>query len=249
VKPVIVVQHLEPEGPYEIASRFVQAGHDVRIVRTDRGDRVPQDVSEMSALVVMGGPMSATSDDGFPTRQAELALLHRALDARLPVLAVCLGGQMLAEAAGGEVHRGDGAEIGWAPVELTDDALMDPLFGGLPTRFEVLHWHEETFRLPPDAVHLARSDRYEQQAFRVGDRAWGLQFHVEIDLVAVEAFVGSFPDDAKLAPGGADGIRRDSRVALTSLAATQRELLDRFVRQAETEARGTGPVGGGRRPG
>ena len=246
---MIVIQHLEPEGPYEIASRFVQAGHDVKIVRTDRGDRVPEDVSEMSALVVMGGPMSATSDHGFPTRQAELALLRLAIDARLPVLAVCLGGQLLAAAAGGEVHRGDGAEIGWAPVELTDDALVDPLFGGLPTRFEVLHWHEETFRLPRDAVQLARSDRFEQQAFRVGDRAWGLQFHVEIDLVAVEAFLESFPDDAKLASGGADGIRGDARVALSSLAATQRELLDRFVLQAEIAARGPAPVRGGRRPG
>ena len=149
-----------------------------------------------------------------------------------------LGGQMLAEAAGGEVLQGDGAEIGWAPVELTDDASADPLFGGLPSGIEVLHWHEETFRPPADAVHLARSDRYEQQAFRVGDRAWGLQFHVEIDLVAVEAFVESFPDDAKLAPGGADSIRRDARGALASLAATQRDLLDRFVRQAEIAASG-----------
>jgi len=127
--------------------------------------------------------------DGFPTRHAELALLRLVIDARLPVLAVCLGGQMLAEAAGGEVLRGDGAEIGWAPVELTDDALADAPFGGLPSRIEVLHWHEETFRLPADAVHLARSDRYEQQAFRVGDRACGSQFHVEINLVAVKAFV------------------------------------------------------------
>lgn len=228
-KPALIVQHVAPEGPYEIAAAFERAGTSVQVVRTDRGEPVPAEASGIAALVVMGGPMSATSDDGFPTRRAELALLQSALGTEVPVLGVCLGAQLLAAAAGGRVLPGDGPEIGWAPIALTADAAADPLFVGLPERLTVLHWHGDTFELPPGATHLARSSRYEHQAFRVGASAWGLQFHLEVDAAAVSCFVEHFPDDAECSPGGPAAMLDAVPGALAQLLEPRTNLLDRFA--------------------
>ncbi len=234
---VVVIQHLEPEQPYAIARAFDRAGIDVRVVRSDLGDEIPSDLDEVLALVVMGGPMSVTSDDGYPSRADELDLVRRALDASVPVLGVCLGAQLLALAAGGTVGPGDGAEIGWAPIEVRDEAEDDPLFAGLPRELTVLHWHGETSSLPPGASWLARSARYDQQAFRVGPSAWGLQFHVEVDAAAVAAFVESFPEDAAQAVGGADAVLAATPAALEALVPRRDQMLDRFVRLVADGAR------------
>jgi GMP synthase-like glutamine amidotransferase len=192
----LVVQHLEPEGPVLIADALRAAGVDVIVVRTDRGEAVPADVDGLAGLVVMGGPMSARSDDGFPSRRAEIALLRAALDAGIPTLGVCLGSQLLATAGGGSVEAGDGLEVGWGTVALADGTATDPLLAGIRGAVPVLHWHGETFTLPPEAVLLASSDRYPHQAFRLGPAAWGLQFHLEVDAAAVGRFVEAFGSEA-----------------------------------------------------
>ncbi|MCB0978371.1 MAG: type 1 glutamine amidotransferase [Acidimicrobiales bacterium] len=229
MKRALVVQHLAPEGPAAIADALSAAGHRVDVVRVDRGDPLPGDLADVSTLVVMGGPMSARSDDDFPTRRDEIDLLRTALDRQVPVLGVCLGAQLLAVAAGGEVHAGHGAEIGWARIVSTRDAADDPLFGPLPDEIDVLHWHGETYDLPSGAVHLARSDAYEQQAFRVGPCAWGLQFHLEVDRGGVETFVAEFPDDAAKAPGGADAILASTDASLARLTPHRTGFLERFA--------------------
>jgi len=226
----LVVQHVEPEGPYAIGVALEAAGGTVERCRVFAGDRVPDDATGLDGLVVMGGPASATADDDFPSRRAELSLLADALDREVPVLGVCLGAQLLAVAAGGEVHAGgEGAEIGWAPVELTPAAGDDLLLAGLPTRPTVLHWHGDTFELPPGATHLARSPRYPNQAFRVGGRAWGLQFHLEVDRPAVDAFLDAFGDDARSAGADPDAIGVATESALAALAPTRDSVADRFA--------------------
>ena len=184
----LVVQHVEPEGPYAIGDALAAAGVDVVRCRTYASEPVPGRASDFDGLVVMGGPMSAVSDVGFPTRRQEIALVADALDVALPTLGVCLGSQLLAVAAGGRVMAGrDGLEVGWARVRVDAAAADDPLFSTVPTELTVLHWHGDTYELPSGAVPLASSASYAQQAFRVGDRAWGLQFHVEVDQIAVDA--------------------------------------------------------------
>ncbi len=224
-----MIQHLDVEGPAQIGRALTAAGVELDIVRTDLGDPVPEDVGGLDALVVMGGPMSATSDEGFPTRRSELALLQRAIRAGTPVLGVCLGAQLLAAAAGGEVRSGHGVEVGWGDVELLPAAGSDPLFAGVEDCIEVLHWHGDTYSLPAGAVCLARSRAYDQQAFRVGPRAWGLQFHLEVDTGEVDRFVEAFPEDAASAAGGASAIRERSVAAVGRLGPARDAMLARFA--------------------
>jgi GMP synthase-like glutamine amidotransferase len=232
VKPILVVQHADLEGPAALRDGLERAQCAVAVIRTDLGQPIPADLADYAALVVMGGPMSAASDDGFPSRRAELALLRHALDASIPTLGLCLGAQLLAVAAGAKVYAGPEPEIGWGEVTFTAQAATDPLLSGAKSPLTVLHWHGETFDLPHDAVHLAQSSRYANQAFRLGSAAWGLQFHIEVDEAAVERFLTAFPDDATSAPGGAAGIRSNARAAISQLRGLQENVADGLAKLA-----------------
>jgi GMP synthase-like glutamine amidotransferase len=226
----LVVQHVEAEPPWAISAALARAGVRVDVRRVFAGEPLPIGVADLHGIVVMGGPMSASTDEGFATRRAEIALLDDALARAVPTLGVCLGAQLLTLAAGGSVHPGaSGPEIGWSNVELSSARADDALLTGLPARLDVLHWHGDTFDLPPGSEHLARSDRYPNQAFRVAGSAWGLQFHLEVTEEAVEALLQAFPGDAVRALGGDHGIRRATPAALAALAPWRDLVLDRFA--------------------
>ncbi len=226
----LVIQHVEPEGPYGIALALSATGLHLDLRRMDLADPLPESMSGFAALVIMGGPMSAHDDAGFPSRRAELALIEDALGRELPVLGICLGAQLLAVAAGGAAFPGGaGPEIGWAPVELTPEAALDPLLHGLPRHLEVLHWHGDTFTLPAGAVRLAGSARYPNQAFVIGSRAWGLQFHLEVDVVAVGAFLENFGSEVTSAGFDPASIAAATPAALEALAPSRDAALTRFA--------------------
>jgi GMP synthase-like glutamine amidotransferase len=175
-----VLQHVPYEGPGALVRAIRETGADLQLVRIHSGDAVPcpDDVGAIAGLVVMGGPMGVHDD--LPWLEAERVLLRAATGAGLPVLGVCLGAQQLAAALGAHVLAGAEPEYGVGEVHLTADALTDPVFGEAPTPLPCVHWHGDTFSLPTGAVRLAGNEAYENQAFRVGARAYGLQFHVEV---------------------------------------------------------------------
>jgi GMP synthase (glutamine-hydrolysing) len=176
----VVLQHVAYEGPGLIASAIRDTGAELRVVHVESGDALPTpgDVGACAGLVVMGGPMGVHND--LPWLGEERSLLRTAVDAGIPVLGVCLGAQQLAAALGAEVVTGPEPECGVGEVHLTVDALSDPVFGDAPTPLPCVHWHGDTFSLPDGATLLARNEAYAHQAFRVGARAYGLQFHVEV---------------------------------------------------------------------
>jgi len=188
----VVLQHVAHEGPGALTTAI---GPSVSVVRIDLGHEVPEPaaVASMTGLVVMGGPMGVHDD--LPWLEAERALLRAATQAGLPVLGVCLGAQQLALALGAEVKQGPQSEIGVGEVHLTIEAIDDAVFGAAPTPLPCVHWHGDTFTLPDGAVRLAGNEAYENQAFRVGPRAYGLQFHVEVTANLVGRWASHLPSD------------------------------------------------------
>ncbi len=176
----IVVQHVASEGPGLLAAIAQQRGLALDIRRMDLGETLP-DASTVAALIVLGGPMAVYEAADHPHLLAEERLLEAAVSRRIPVLGICLGAQLLASALGGRVYEGPAPEIGFGEVKLTDEGVEDPLLGPAGPTFPAFHWHGDTFDLPPGAAHLAATRAYTHQAFRVGPRAWGLQFHIEMD--------------------------------------------------------------------
>lgn len=181
----VVLQHVAYEGPGAIALAVSDAGGELSVVRVDRGEPVPgpDTAPHLAGLVVMGGPMGVHDKDAWLS--AERGLLRAAVEAGVPALGVCLGAQQLAAALGAEVSPGPAPEVGVGEVHLTAEALHDPVFGPAPTPLACVHWHGDTFSLPQGAVRLAGNDAYANQAFRVGARAYGLQFHVEVTAALV----------------------------------------------------------------
>lgn len=132
------------------------------------------------AVVVFGGPQNANEDEKYPYFLQEKAALRVAVEQQIPVLGICLGGQMLATVLGGVVKKHTITEIGFSEVHCTDEGTHDPLYEGLAGHQMVYQWHEDTFDIPPGAVRLATSEKTENQAFRYGRSAYGLQYHVEL---------------------------------------------------------------------
>ncbi len=196
---VVVLQHVAVEGPGRIASALVRGGHTPRVVRLDRGEPVPVGPAGLDGLVVLGGPMGVADTATHPHLTAEMDLLADCVDADVPVLGVCLGSQLLAAALGADVRASGSLELGWLPVQHLAAAADDPLLRPLPDPFAALHWHGDVLDLPSGGVPLACSDATPLQAFRVGDRAYGLLFHLEAEPTQVAAMATAFSDEVAAA--------------------------------------------------
>lgn len=183
----LVITHTESEDPGLIGTWLPEAGLGLEVVEPWRGDELPDTVQGHEALVVMGGPQQAYDDSSAAWIGRTKDLIRSAVAQGIPTLGVCLGAQLLAEATGGQVKPGEnGPELGAKLVGKRDAAGADPLFWDLPLSPVVVQWHwDAVTELPPDATLLMSSTAYPHQAFRVGDRAWGIQFHIEADAAMV----------------------------------------------------------------
>jgi GMP synthase (glutamine-hydrolysing) len=204
------IQHVRHEPAALIATLAAARGITVDARVIPNGDPLPA-IGDLDGLVVMGGPMGANDDADHPNLPGERALLAAAVDRGIPVLGVCLGAQLLAAALGARVYRGPTLEVGLGEVEVVAD---DPVLGPTGSRLPAMHWHHDTFDLPAGATWVARSAAYRHQAFRVGERAWGLQFHVEVDAALAAAWRPHLPAGTTLPADGENLFVHFSRGAL-----------------------------------
>jgi GMP synthase-like glutamine amidotransferase len=192
------LQHVPFEGPAGIGDWAAQRGHSIGVTHLYDQRELPEQAS-FDWLAVMGGPMGIYDEADHPWLQREKQFLGEAIAAGKTVLGVCLGAQLIADALGTRVSRNRHREIGWFPIELTEQGQSAGPFAHLPSRLEVFHWHGDTFDLPAGAIHLARSKACEHQAFLYEGRVLGLQFHLESTPSSVADLVTNCADE--LTPG------------------------------------------------
>ncbi len=172
------LQHVPFEGLGRLAGEIVHRGHTLSCSRLYLQEALPS-LSAFDMLIIMGGPMNIFDDADHPWLVEERQFIRQCVERHKTVLGVCLGAQLLADALGGTVYANTEREIGWYEINRSG-SLPEPLAAILPSRLTVLHWHGDTFSLPPEAVHLYSSAACANQAFIAHDRMVGLQFHLEM---------------------------------------------------------------------
>jgi GMP synthase (glutamine-hydrolysing) len=218
---VVAITHGADVGPELLGDVIREGGHE--LVEWDIGVRgAPGDGHD--AVLVLGGSQNVGEEHEHPWLREEYDFLQRALADGTPLLGVCLGAETLAHAAGGLVEKAAAPFLGFFPTELTTAGREDPVLGALPHRFEALNANGYTCRVPPHGVALARSGPLTQ-AFRVGERAWGVQFHPE---VRRDQIVGWFEQDGMLT----DDLRHAVDAGISAWQALGRALGRAFLRAA-----------------
>ena len=176
----LAIVHQRDAGPGVFADEMRERGVELdEWLLSERGTGPPREIADYDAVLTFGGAMHADQEDRHPWLRFEKDFLAAMLDDGMPILAVCLGCQLLAEAAGGQARRASEPEIGWLEVEVTDEGAADPVIGPLAPSFTGFQWHSYEAVPPEGAAILARSPVCPQ-AYRIGERAWGIQFHAEV---------------------------------------------------------------------
>lgn len=213
---VVVIQHVPYDATGGLAAALQRAGVEPVHVRPYLGEPLP-DAEDLAGLVVLGGPEGAADDEAPEHLVRERDLLRSAVDMGLPVLGICFGAQLLAVALGGAVTRDAEPEVGINVVRLTHEGRHDGVLGSLNREFPVLQWHHHSYSPPAGAVRLASSDACIEQAFRIGERAYGLQFHAEITSELAALIADQLPT------------RSLDRAGVEAASHSGARLLDRFI--------------------
>ena len=216
----ICLQHVPFEGPGAFTAALKKRGVSLEYSLVPK-DGLPKYAGDL--LIVMGGPMSVNDSDRWIAD--ETAFIRSALFAGKPVIGVCLGSQFMAKALGVTVRPGKALEIGMTPIRLTNEGKTDPVFGAGSESFEVFEWHGEIFDLPKDCVPLAGSDIAPLQAFRYGDRAYGLLFHLEMEETGIDSLCRECAPDLIKAGLAAQQVKATALPRLSQL----HEMADRLI--------------------
>jgi GMP synthase-like glutamine amidotransferase len=199
-----LIQHVPFEGAGYIQQWLDNQGLAYTWIRLSE-DPVFPPIDTVGGLVILGGPMSVTDTEVYPWIGQEVKFIQEVIEQNLPVLGVCLGAQFIAKAMGARVYKNHSKEIGWFPIRWLETDFLE-LGTTVPNEMIVFHWHSETFELPTSAVWLATNDACRHQAFRVGAKIIGLQFHLEIDQCGMNGLIEHCANDLDDS-GGCQSVR------------------------------------------
>jgi GMP synthase-like glutamine amidotransferase len=233
-KRVLAIQNAECETLGNFEYLLDADGFEIKVIQAS-SEAIPSDPTAYSAIMILGGPMSA--NDNLPYLKKEMKLVNSAISQNIPTLGVCLGSQLIAQAAGGRVYPAKVKEIGWDRVRLTLGGKVG-LLEGIEDPLDVFQWHGDTYDLPQSAEVLAYSRRYIQ-AFHIGS-AFGIQFHVEVDRHLIESWISEYSSEItseKLDPKKILG----NPQLIEKLSHTCKQVYRNFMRYA-TKSKSTGNV-------
>jgi GMP synthase-like glutamine amidotransferase len=230
-RKIVIVKHVEQEGGGLIESFFPADGWEMDIVEIERGDRFPDALDDVAGVVVMGGPMNVYQEKTYPFLKDEDRFIRTILAEEIPFLGVCLGAQLLAKACEAPVRKAPEKEVGWYTVSLTPEGRRDRLFAGVSRDLRVFQWHEDTFDIPAGGVLVADAPTCPHQAFRVGNVAYGFQFHIEATADMVRQWLQNEP--------GIDWARieHDTATLATACAQESEKIILNFMRLVKSSAR------------
>jgi GMP synthase (glutamine-hydrolysing) len=223
---VLALVHEDHVPPGTFAGVVTEQGHRLD-VRSFALANPPGDAGGYGAAIVFGGSMQVDQDGAHPWLAGERAYVRELVDRGVPTLAVCLGAQLLAQVAGAEVGPAAVPEVGWYPVELTADGRDDPVLGPAGARFAAYQGHSYGFGAPPGAVALARGPGDQLQAYRLGDAAWGVQFHPEVTWPIVDRWIAEHARDGEV--DDEQALRAETRASLPGWMDFGRALCARFL--------------------
>jgi GMP synthase (glutamine-hydrolysing) len=234
---VLAIVHQPDAGPGVFADAARRHGWELQEWPIAAGSPPPDAMANFQAVMVFGGAVNADQEAAHPWLRNEKQLLAALLARGTPLLGVCLGAQMLAEAAGAPARRAPRPEIGWVEVQVTNAGATDPLLGPLAPRLRAFEWHSYEFPLPAGAVALARSATC-LQAFRVGDGAWGIQFHAEVTAADARHWIEEYQTDADAVRIGLDpaALRGETDRSIEGWNAVGRGVCERFLDAARAQA-------------
>ena len=229
----LAISHQRDAGPGVFTEAAAAAGHELDVWHVAESATPPADPLAYGAVMTFGGSMHPDQVREYPWLGPEIGLLGRLLARRVPVLGVCLGSQLLARAAGGQVARASEPEIGWHPVELTDAGAVDPVLGALAPRFEAFQWHSYECR-PPAAAELLATSPVCGEAYRLGDRVWGIQFHAEVSAADAAHWIDDYKADPDAVRIGVDPVALGAQTSerIDAWNALGRGLCERFLARA-----------------
>ena len=230
---LLVLQHIACEPPAAYEDELRERNISFVRVEVDEGEEIPNGQA-FAGVIAMGGPMGAYDDAKHPWLAAEKKMIGAAVRNGLPFWGICLGAQLLAASLGARVYPGEQPEVGIEPVWRTRASNNDPVFSGAPKEFMTLQWHSDTFDLPSGAILLASSRAYQHQAF-VWHRAYGLQFHLEVDatLAAQWGCVTEYAEslESLQGPGAVDGLVHDVEEHSQATVPLARQLFSAWLDQ------------------
>jgi GMP synthase (glutamine-hydrolysing) len=243
---LLVFQHVAHEILGTLNPMLRDHGFRIRYVNFGRDPHAQPNIEGYDGLVVLGGPMNVDQDADHPHLPTEIRLIAEAVERGMPVLGICLGAQLLARALGAQVRPNAEKEIGWYDLEPTSHGLQDPLFSHFEPCEKIFQWHGDTFEIPDGAVPLITAPTCVNQAFRYGENAYGLQFHLEVDAPLIERWLSVPMHEAEIeAEGGRicpDQIRRDTAQHVSRLSRLSDQTFARFIELfGDLQRRGSGP--------
>lgn len=226
----LAITYEREAGPGVFADAMRERGVVLDEWARERDGEPPADPGSYDVVLSFGGAMNVDQEDRHPWLREQKNLLKELLDAERPLLGVCLGSQLLAEAAGATPGRARRPEIGWFDIDVDEEGARDPVMGALAPRFNGFLWHSYEAPLPPDGISLARSEVC-LQAYRVGERAWGIQFHAEVTAADAEHWIDGYRNDADAVEIGLDAerLRQQTRAAIGHWNALGRQLCGRWL--------------------